>query len=234
MACPPPFTSSPSATARRTARPMSTPGIGADAAGLKRDGKSRPAEFLLQTRSNEPDDARMPALGRGHDDCALVLDAESGIRFGFGLRQSFLFDRLALTVEPIELSSDLGRLDRIILKEEPHTEIGSTNAAAGINPRPEQKTEMPGLRRAGKPGHVHQADVAGALAPAQRDQSFGHKGAIKPSQRNHVGDRAERDVGEEAEEIRFGPLGVPKAARAESAADGDHRHEGEPDSGEMA
>src|SRR5262249_61126415 len=115
------------------------PRAGADAAGLKPDGKSRPAEFLLQTRSNEPDDARMPALGRGHDDCALVLDAESGIRFGFGLRQSFLFDRLALTVEPIELSSDLGRLDRIILKEEPHTEIGSPNAAAGSNPPPRRK-----------------------------------------------------------------------------------------------
>src|SRR5262249_60662104 len=80
------------------------PRAGADSAGFKRDGKSRPAEFLLQTRRNEPDNAWMPALGRSHDDCAFVLDTECGIRFGFGLRQRFLFDRLPLAVEPIAFS----------------------------------------------------------------------------------------------------------------------------------
>ena len=76
--------------------------------------------------------------------------------------------------------------------------------------------------------------MARALAPAQRGQSFRHKGAIEPGQRNHVGNRAECDVGEEAEEVRLGPLYVPKTADAEHAIDGDDSHEGEPDGGQVA
>jgi len=76
--------------------------------------------------------------------------------------------------------------------------------------------------------------MARALAPAQRDQPFRHERAIEPRQRNHVSDRAERDVGKKAEEVRLGPLGVPKAARSEHAIDGDDRHEGEPDRGQVA
>src|SRR5690242_13260847 len=92
---------------------------------------------------------------------------------------------------------------------------------------------MPGLRWSGKPRHIHQADMAGALAPAQRYQSFGDESAIETNKRNHIRNRAERDIGEKAEEIRFGPVTAPKAALAEHAIDGNDRHESEPDGSKM-
>ena len=73
---------------------------------------------------------------------------------------------------------------------------------------------MPSLRGAGKPRHIHQADISRPLALAQRYQSLGDKGAIKPDKRHYVGNRAERDVIEECEKIRLRPVGLPKAALA--------------------
>ncbi len=149
-------------------------------------------------------------------------------------REGFLFDDLPLAVKPIQLGGDLGRLDRIVLEQEPHAQIGPADPAAGIDPRPEQKTQMPSLRRACKPRHVHQADMPRPLAAAQRNQSLCDEGAIEPDKRHHVGNRAERDVIEEGEQIRLRPVGLPKAALAQNAIDGDDRHESQPGSGEIA
>src|SRR5262249_56818785 len=107
-----------------------TPRAGA-AAGLERDGKSGPAELLLQARGNKPDDARMPTFSGSYDNRAFAFDAQRSIRFGLGLGQCFLFDRLPLAVEPIEFSGNPCRLDRIILEQEPHAQIGSADAATG-------------------------------------------------------------------------------------------------------
>ncbi len=37
-----------------------------------------------------------------------------------------------------------------------HAEIGAANAAAGIDARAQEKSEMPRLRRAAEAGHIHQ------------------------------------------------------------------------------
>ena len=189
---------------------------GADAARLERNGKCRPAEFLLQPRGDETDDAGMPAFRGGDHHRALLLDAERGHRLGFGLRQRFQLDRLALAIEPVELGGDLRRLDRIVFEQQPHAEIGAADAAAGIDARAEQKAEMPGFGRAGQPRHIHQADMPGALAPAQRDQTLGDEGAVEPDQRHHVGDGAERDVVEErrADRARAAPRSRSRARAA--------------------
>ena len=100
-----------------------------------------------------------------------------------------------------------------VLDQQPHAEIGAADAAAGIDARPEQKAEMPGLRRAGEPRHIHQAHMPGALAPAQRDEALGDEGAVEPDQRHHVGDGAERDDVEEARADR-----APAAPRSRSRA----------------
>ena len=143
-------------------------------------------------------------------------------------------DRLALAVEPVEFGGDSRRLDRIVLEQKPHAEIGAADAAAGIDARTEQKAEMPRLGRTGEPRHIHQADMAGALAPAQRDQALGDESAVEPDQRHHVGDGAERHIVEERQQIGLGPLRGPKAARAQHPVDRHHGHEDEPDRGEMA
>ena len=91
-------------------------------------------------------------------------------RFGLRLRQRGDLDRLALAVEPVELGRDAGRLDRIVGAQQVGAEIGAADAAAGIDARPEQESEMPGLRRTGEPRHVHQRGQArhcrGGAAPA--------------------------------------------------------------------
>ena len=86
---------------------------GADAAGLERNRKCRSAEFFLQPRGDEADDAGMPAFGGGDHHGAFLLDAERRHGLGFGLRQRLLLDRLPLAIEPVELGGDLCRFDRI-------------------------------------------------------------------------------------------------------------------------
>ena len=93
---------------------------------------------------------------------------------------------------------------------------------------------MPRLRRAAEPRDVHQRGEPDMVAPAQRQQPLGDEGAVETRQRHHVGDRAERDEIERAEQIGLGPRHAPEAARAQLAVDGHDRHEHEADSGEMA
>src|SRR4029077_6119462 len=96
------------------------------------------------------------------------------------------------------------------------------------------ETQMPSLRRAGKPRHVHQADISRPLALAQRNQSLGDEGAIEPEERNHATNGAELAVIEKGEEIGLRPIGLPKAALAQDAIDGNDRHESQSGSREMA
>ena len=104
-------------------------------------------------------------------------------------------------------------LDRIVLDQKPHAEIGAADAPAGIDARPEQKAEMPGLRRTGEPRHIHQADMPDALAPAQRDEPLGDEGAVETDQRHDVGDRAERNIVEVGQADRA-PAGPRSRSRA--------------------
>ena len=140
----------------------------------------------------------------------------------------------ALAVEAVEFGGDPRGLRDIALQQQPHAEIGAADAAAGIDARPEHEAEMPGLRRAVEPRHVHQRGEADMVAAAQRDQSLGDEGAVEPGQRHDVGDGAERDVMQHAEQIRLRPLAGPEAARAQFAVDRDQRDEHEADGGEMA
>ncbi len=176
----------------------------------------------------------MPAFRGGDHDRTLLLDTERRTCLRLGLRHRVLLDRLALAVETIKLGGDFCRLDRIVLDKEPHAQIGAADPPAGIDARAEQKAEMPGFGRSGETRDIHQAHMPCPLAPAQRDQSLGDKGAVETDQRHHVGDGAERYIVEHSEQIGFRPIGGPKSAPAQHAVDRDHRHESEPDGGEMA
>src|SRR6516225_3938609 len=92
-----------------------TPGPGADAARLERDGEGGPSEPLLQSRGDEADHAWMPAIGSGHDDGPLLLDTERSHGLGLGLRQGGEFDRLALAVESIEFGGKPRAFARVVL-----------------------------------------------------------------------------------------------------------------------
>ena len=98
----------------------------------------------------------MPALAGGDDHGALLLQTERGHGFGFRLRKGRKLDLLALAVEPVELGGDARGFARVFLQQQPHAEIGAADAAAGIDARPEQKAEMPRLRRSAEPRGIHQ------------------------------------------------------------------------------
>ena len=186
---------------------------GADAARLQRNGKGGPREFFLQPRSDETDHAGMPAF-RGRDDHrALVFQPERRQRLGFGLRLGRLLDDPALAVEPVELGGDPRRFRDVAFQQQPHAEIGAPDPPAGIDARPQHEAEMPGFGRAVQPRHVHQRGMADMIAAAHRDQAFGDEGAVEPDQRRDVGDGAERDVMQHAEQIRLRHFAAPESAR---------------------
>src|SRR4029453_13937085 len=120
-----------------------------EAARLERDRKGRPAELLLQPRGDEPNHARMPALGGGDHDRALVLGAERRERFRLGLRDGLDLDCLALAVEPGELPGEPCRVDLILVEQQINAKRRATDAAARIDARAEQKAQVPWLRRPG-------------------------------------------------------------------------------------
>ena len=71
------------------------------------------------------------------------------------------------------------------------------------------------------------------LAPAQRDEALGDKGAVEPDERHHIGDGAERNVVQKQQQIGLGPFRGPKAARAQDAVHSHDGHEDEPDRSKM-
>ena len=189
--------------------------------------------FSFSREATRPDHAGMPAFRRRDDDGALVFQPERGQRLGFGLRLRHLLDDAALGVEAIELGGDPRGFRDVAFQQQPHAEIGTPDPPAGVDARPQHEAEMPGLGRAVQPRHVHQRGVADMIAAAHRDQALCHKGPVQPDQRRDIGDGAERDVMQHAQQIRLRPFGGPEAAGAQLAIDSDQRHQHETDRGEM-
>ena len=206
---------------------------GADAARLQRNRESGPAIALLQPRGDEADDARMPALPRRDDNGALLFDAERGHRLGLGLRERRLLDGLALAVEPVELGGHRAGLGWVVFEQEARAEVGTADASARIDARPEQKAQVPAFRRSGEPRRVHQCGQADMLAAAHRDQPLRDEGAVEPLERHDVGNGAERHKVERVEQVGLRAQHVPEAALAQLAVDGDYGHEHEADRRQM-
>ena len=93
---------------------------------------------------------------------------------------------------------------------------------------------MPRLRRRAEARDIHQGGEAWALAPAERNEPFGNESTIEPLERHHVGDGAERNQVEEAQEVRLAPLQRPEAAPAQLAVERYQRHEDEADGGQVS
>ncbi len=176
----------------------------------------------------------MPAFGRRDDDRALVLQAERSQRLGFGLRLRGLLDQAALAVEAVELGRNPRGFRHVALQQQAHAEIGAADAPAGIDARAQHEAEMPGFRRAVEARNIHQRGMADMVAPAHRDQTLGDEGAVQPGERRDVGDGAERDVMQHAEQVGLRHFRAPEAAPAQFAVDGDQRHQHEADGGEIA
>ena len=159
---------------------------------------------------------------------------ERGHGLGFRLLERRCFKRAPLVIEAVELGGNAGGFRGVLLQQQPHAEIGAADAAAGIDARPEQKAEMPGLGRAGEARYVHQRGRAHVLAPSQRDQPLGDEGAVEAGQRHDVGDGAERDQMQQREQIGLGARTGPEIAPAQLARDRDQRDKHQPDRRQLA
>ena len=153
MAWPPPLSSSPSATARRTALPRSTPRIERPEPVPVPPGSSAMAKAGRLNRSfsraaKQPHHAGMPVRRRRHHHRALFLDAERGRGLGLRLLQHRHLHRAALAVQPVELGGDAPGLDRIVGAKQQRAEIGAADAAAGVDARAEQEAQVKRLGRA--------------------------------------------------------------------------------------
>jgi hypothetical protein len=93
---------------------------------------------------------------------------------------------------------------------------------------------MPGFRRPVEARHVHQRGVADMVAAAHRDQALCHKSTIQPGQRCDVGDGAERDVVQHAEQIRLRHFRRPESAAPKFTVHRYQRDQHEADGREMA
>ena len=170
----------------------------------------------------------------GDDDGAFVFQAKRSQRLGFRLRFGHLLDYAALGVEPIELGGDPGGFRYIAFQQQPHPEIGAADPPAGIDARSQHETEMPGFGRAVQPRHIHKRGEADVIAAPHRDQALRHEGAVEPGQRRDIGNGAERDEVQHAEQIRLGHFAAPEPARPQFPVDRDQRDQHEADRGEIA
>ena len=146
----------------------------------------------------------MPAWRGGDDHRAFFLQPKRGECFCLGFGEYGLFHHLAFAIEAVELGGDARGLDRVLFHQQARAEIGAADAPAGIDARAEQKAEMKRLRRAVETRGIHQRGQPDIVAPAHGEQAFGDEGAVEALERHHVGDGAERDEVERAEEIGLG------------------------------
>ncbi len=123
---------------------------------------------------------------------------------------------------------------RVLLQHQPHAKVGAPDAPAGIDTRPEQEAEMPRFGRTGQARGIHQRGQAGMIAPPQRDQPLGDKGAVEAFERHHVGDGAERDQMQHRQQIGFGSRAGPESALAQRAGDGDQGDKNKANGRQMA
>ena len=116
IACPPPFAIKSGSDRPPDSAAEIDPGnraarAGADVARTKRNGKSRPAEPLLEARGDEADDAGMPAGEAVTTTAPFSSWPSAAIASASASRDSRNLDRLPLGIEAVELGGERGRLD---------------------------------------------------------------------------------------------------------------------------
>ena len=170
----PAFDQNPSCTARRTARPRSTPAIERPEpvpvqlpVPARSQMPDRP-NLSFRRAGHQPDHSGVPAFRSGDDHRAFLFQPKGSERFGLGLSDCCLFYLLPFAIETIELGRNSCGLARIFFEEKAHPEIGSPNPAAGVDARPQKKSEMPGLGRTLDARHPSTRWVPDARAAAVR------------------------------------------------------------------
>src|SRR5580704_7702656 len=103
------------------------------------------------------------------------------------------FDGLTLAIVPIELEGETIGVCDIVGGEEARTEVAAPDASPGIDARTKNEAQMKGRKRRRGGSEPRQSGEARPLEPFELAQALAHKGAVDSGERNHVGDRGERN-----------------------------------------
>ena len=110
---------------------------------------------------------------------------------------------------------------------------GLADAAAGVDPWPEQEAGMVGGRRLMDVNDVGQRREPGIPAPCHHLEALGDERPVDADEGHDVADRAEGHEVQERQQVRLGPVGVV-AGRAQRAVESDDEQERDTDGGELA
>ncbi len=104
----------------------------------------------------------------------------------------------------VELGGDRAGFVGVARGEQANAEIGTADAAAGIDPRAQREAQIGAGRRAREARCLDQRVQADIAALRHHLQPLRDEGAVEALQRGDIGNGAERDEIEQVEQPRFG------------------------------
>ncbi len=199
----------------------------------ERDDHRRAVEPLDHARRDDAHDARVPAVAREDEPARAGLHAGGGVEDR--LFQDAPLELLARLVLAIELLRERLRADRVVLEEEPDPAARVVEPPRRVDPRPEAKPDLArrDLRPLRDPGHALQRAHAGAPAPREHPEPPAHQDPVRADERDHVGDRPERDEVERVLQVRLRPIRLVPPPLPQHLAERHREGEGHPDGGEV-
>jgi hypothetical protein len=154
------------------------------------DEHARAVVALGDARGDDPDDARVPAVGR--QDVGGLHASLADLRLG--LEEDPRLGVAALGVGPIELLGDRGGARGVVGEDELEPGVGSVEAPGRVDPRRQAKADRPRIERAWVDARdAQQRADARPLGGGQRAQPFAHQAPVLAAQRHAVSDRGQGD-----------------------------------------
>ena len=174
---------------------------------VERDQHGRAMMALGDPRRDDPDHARMPAVGGE--------DVGSGARRArgdelLGLEQDPRLHVAPLDVDGVELGGDGARALDVGGQQQLQARVGAVQAPRRVDPRGEPEADRAGVDPARvDAGDLHQRLQPGLAGRGERAQALAHQAAVLADERHAVGDRRERheiEVGIGVGRVRAGAL----------------------------
>ncbi len=157
---------------------------------------------LGQPSGDDADDSGVPARSGQHDGATLA-HAAGGLDHGSGLVLDLPLDLLASRVAAIELQGDLLGPYGVFGGQHLDGEHGALESSGGIDPRGEHETDRAGIQPPLEetPADLHQRPKARRRLATDASQAMAHHDAVLAGERDHVGDRCQRDQSHRPDEV---------------------------------
>ena len=177
----------------------------------------------------------MPALAldQQHRREALAVGAVQALDSRDRLIEHVALDGAPLGVEFVEPDRERTDLVRIVARQQTRAKIGLADAAAGIDPRAQQESEMIGFRRFLQARDVGERRQPGIAALRHDLKAGADQRAVDAEQRDHVTDRAQGHEIEPLPKIGLRPRRAVPASLAQGAIDTHGEQERDANRGEM-